>query len=120
MTRRFESKMTAGFAGVAIILACVVALAVSNSHQIREATEAAARSQETLRELERILTTMVDAETGMRGYVITGQESYLDPYNFAITTIDRRMARLRQLLDDTASDGQFGQLQKAVADQIAF
>jgi PAS domain S-box-containing protein len=120
MTRRFESKMTGGFVGVAIILAFVVALSVANSRQIRQSTEAAARSQETLRELERILVTMVDAETGMRGYIITGQESYLDPYNLAISTIDRRMAHLQRLLDGDEPKDQVAQLQKAVREQIAF
>jgi PAS domain S-box-containing protein len=120
MTRRFESRIKKGFAGIAVILALVVALAVANSHQVRDASEAAARSQEILRELERILVTMVDAETGMRGYVITGEDPYLEPYEQAVATIDERMAHLKQLLDGAEVDGQFNQLQKVVAQQIAF
>src|SRR5438045_6810296 len=101
MTRRFQSKIKTGFAGIAIILAFVVALAISNSRQLQDANDDAAQSQETLRELERILVTMVDAETGMRGYVITGEEPYLEPYERAVATIDGRMRHLKQLLNNT-------------------
>src|SRR3954468_22412874 len=107
MTRQFQSKIRAGFAVVAIILATVVALAIANSHQLQTTREAAARSQETLRELERILSTMIDAETGMRGYVITGEESYLEPYQRAISTIDGRMGHLKGLLDDFGAERRF-------------
>jgi len=32
-------------------------------------------------EFEQILVSSVDAETGVRGFVITGKENYLDPFN---------------------------------------
>jgi PAS domain S-box-containing protein len=120
MTRRFESKIKKGFAGIAIILAGVVALAIANSSQVRRANEAAARAEDSLRELEGIMVTLVDAETGMRGYVITGQESYLEPYDRAVATIDRRMTHLKQLLDGSVPENQIQQLQSAVTDQMAF
>jgi len=120
MTRRFESKIKKGFAGIAIILAGVIALAVANSNEVRQANQAAARAEDSLRELEGILVTLVDAETGMRGYVITGQESYLEPYDRAAATINRRMTRLKQLLDGSVPENQIQQLQSAVTDQMAF
>src|SRR5688572_5336362 len=101
MTRRFESKIRRGFVGVAIILAFVVTLAVGNSRQFRRAIEDTNRSQETLRGLEEVLITMVDAETGMRGYLITGDERFLEPYNRAVANINSRITRLKSLLDET-------------------
>lgn len=120
MTRRFQSKIRVGFAGVAIILAAILALAIANSQQLQAAREAAARSQQTLLELEHILTTMIDAETGMRGYVITGEESYLEPYQRAISTIDGRMNHLDGLLDSSDTEMRFDELQKNIAEQIVF
>src|SRR5688572_27816356 len=38
----------------------------------------------TLTKLEEILTLLVDAETAQRGYVITGDKTYLEPYFNAI------------------------------------
>lgn len=123
MTRRFESKIKRGFAGIAIILILVVSLAILNSRQFRHASRETTRAQETLRELERVLSTMLDAETGMRGYVLTGQERYLEPYTNAIATIDSHMSRLRTLLEAGPGEGidpNFARLQNAVNQQINF
>ena len=121
MTRRFESRIKNGFAGIAVILVLIVAITVANSHQFREANNDAARSQETLRQLERVISTMVDAETGMRGYVISGEGRYLEPYNNALATIGGQMGYLKDLLDQSRGvDGHFDQLRIAVSQQIAF
>ena len=41
-------------------------------------------------ELADLLSELKDAETGQRGYVITGDESYLEPYKSALTAIKSR------------------------------
>ena len=41
------------------------------------------RSGDTLTALENVLSTVRDAETGQRGYLLTDEESYLGPYNAA-------------------------------------
>ncbi|MGI0062937.1 MAG: CHASE3 domain-containing protein, partial [Nitrosotalea sp.] len=46
------------------------------------------------------MKTIVDAETGQRGYLITGQESFLEPYNSAVSQIDNQTKELRQLTSD--------------------
>ncbi|HUS36274.1 MAG TPA: CHASE3 domain-containing protein [Verrucomicrobiae bacterium] len=120
MTRRFESKIRRGFVAVAIILVFVVILAIGNSRQFRRAIEETNRSQETLRALEEVLITMVDAETGMRGFIISGDERFLQPYNRALATIEARMKQLKALIDETGIDGRFDELRKAVDTQIAF
>lgn len=48
--------------------------------------------------LHRIVCSMsVDVETGQRGYLLTGEKAYLEPYNNAIKTIDQEMNQLRKL-----------------------
>jgi signal transduction histidine kinase len=47
--------------------------------------------------LAAILSLIKDAETGQRGYIITGQEEYLHPYNEAIGQINNQILKLRQL-----------------------
>lgn len=46
------------------------------------------------------MKTMVDAETGQRGYLITGQENFLEPYNSAVSQIDVQIKELQQLTTD--------------------
>ncbi|WP_417308261.1 sensor histidine kinase [Devosia sp.] len=49
-----------------------------------------------------LLQALVDAETGQRGYIITGDAGYLRPYNRAIANLDETYQRLRDLVADDA------------------
>ncbi len=51
--------------------------------------------QATLRE---VLALIVDAETGERGYLLTGKSEYLAPYLSALPKVDESLGRLRELL----------------------
>ena len=48
--------------------------------------------------LHETLALIVDAETGQRGYLLTGREEYLTPYSSAVPKIDGALNRLRELL----------------------
>jgi signal transduction histidine kinase len=45
-----------------------------------------------------VLSTLKDAETGQRGFLITGDEKYLEPYNESLSRIDDDMERLSALI----------------------
>ena len=51
-------------------------------------------------EIESTLSTLTDAETGQRGYLLTGISSFLEPYQAAVGTIAAHLARLRELTGD--------------------
>ena len=55
---------------------------------------------ECVNEIELTLTTVVDAETGMRGYVITGDEQFLQPYNAATSRLEAHLQQLTDLTSD--------------------
>lgn len=55
---------------------------------------------EVLGELNATLSLMQDVETGSRGYVLTGQDSYLEPFDNAIRLIPQKIQHLRQLTAD--------------------
>jgi PAS domain S-box-containing protein len=61
-------------------------------------------SREVLAELERTESLLLDAETGQRGYLLTGESKYLGPYNYAITQIDSHILTLSQLTADNPSE----------------
>lgn len=48
-------------------------------------------------ELNGLRAAVIDAETGQRGFVITGQEEFLQPYRAALLTLKPRLERLRAL-----------------------
>src|SRR5437868_4176298 len=47
--------------------------------------------------LDDLLITMEDAETGQRGYLLTSDEKYLEPFNAGETRLQSDLARVRQL-----------------------
>ncbi|MBP1878510.1 signal transduction histidine kinase [Agrobacterium rubi] len=47
-----------------------------------------------------VLTTIQDAETGQRGYLLTGDERYLAPYQDALKTLDEKRQRLVERIGD--------------------
>lgn len=69
-----------------------------------------ARSDESVRDdnaviiaSERLLSSLKDIETGQRGFLLTGDESYLAPYTEALPRLQNQLATLNQLklpLDD--------------------
>ncbi len=47
-------------------------------------------------QVQRLVRLMLDAETGQRGYLITGESRYLEPYRDANTHIDAALTTMRQ------------------------
>ncbi|MFT7775007.1 CHASE3 domain-containing protein [Roseateles sp.] len=54
-------------------------------------------------DLQRLLTLLVDVETGQRGFIITGQQSFLRPYNDALAELGKLRVGLRQSLAVTGA-----------------
>ena len=53
-----------------------------------------------LRAANRVLHNLENAETGQRGYLLTGDESYLQPYQQAVRDLDDTVLRLHQVVAD--------------------
>jgi PAS domain S-box-containing protein len=64
------------------------------------------RTHEVKEELSAVLRLVVDAETGQRGYLITDDPVYLEPYRQATSEIDARLARLDSLTKNSAPQQQ--------------
>lgn len=68
-----------------------------------------------LTNLESVVSLLKDAETGARGYVITGEERYLDPYVKALNEIHGELRLLRNLLVDHPAQQQRMNLLESLA-----
>lgn len=64
------------------------------------------RSQAIINKNQEILNLVTDAETGQRGYLLTGNEHYLQPYHRAIDTIALKISLMRQLTSDNPNQQQ--------------
>ena len=97
---RMDLSVSLGLSVVAVFFFISGIISYVNIQTLNRDSEQIAHTHEVLLGLNNVLSTMKDAETGQRGYVITGQESYLDPYNEALAGIDEQVQRIEQLTRD--------------------
>jgi signal transduction histidine kinase len=62
-----------------------------------------AHSWQVVHQVERVLGSTVNAETGERGYLISGMDSYLEPYTAARRELPGELAHLHSLTSDNPS-----------------
>jgi signal transduction histidine kinase len=110
---------------VSLLLAALAALAIVgiNEAGYRQSTRALADIDEAQKGrgvVNQILQNMLDAETGQRGYLLTGEASYRQPYDTAIKQVDGHLSTLRQLYADRPAElTQIAELSKHVLRKIA-
>jgi signal transduction histidine kinase/DNA-binding response OmpR family regulator/CHASE3 domain sensor protein len=100
MLQRWSSKNKRA-AGLALVLAFLLvnmAISFQNLRRVVDNGIQVTHTHEELAELQDALSSVQDIETGMRGYVITGDERYLKPYNTAVAHMERSSERLRALI----------------------
>jgi PAS domain S-box-containing protein len=64
----------------------------------RESTHLVEHTYQVLAAVENLRNLTQDAETGQRGYLLTGEERYLAPYSAALSNLNVSQAKLRGLL----------------------
>ncbi len=56
--------------------------------------------QQVKTSLAGLLSAAQDAETGQRGFLLTGDETYLEPYETALADVPRHLADLKRMADE--------------------
>jgi two-component system CheB/CheR fusion protein len=95
--------------GALVLLAAVAFFAwvvVRNTRGLVADTRAVERTRTLIGELEATFSTIKDAETGQRGYLLTGVPDYLEPYSRAAAAVRGHIDRLDALTRDNPSQQQ--------------
>jgi signal transduction histidine kinase len=105
------------------ILACVALIAFGlvlawSLERNREANASVERTRILLRAFSTYTRGMVDAETGQRGYLLTGDEAYLAPYKEALDNNQSRQALLQSLVSDDAEQQKVQRLSEILDDKL--
>ena len=83
MARRVGRTVIVAVTIGAALLVGNLLLSTFNTRQLRDESAAVVGSSELLLALDNVLSLAIDAESGQRGYVITGRPEYLTPYRNA-------------------------------------
>lgn len=97
--RRLLGRLT--LSGLLLLLLCGL-LGYRALETLSANEQSMRRSEEVTRSLEELLSTVKDAETGQRGYLLTGRDEYLQPYIAGRQQIGPALDRLKRAL---AADG---------------
>lgn len=95
-----------------VVLLGVVSGSIWLANGARASADKVQLSQETRSHAYRLQGLAQDAETGQRGYLLTGRESYLDPYLDAQRDLSGELAALDAALN---AEGRDGEMDKAAA-----
>jgi signal transduction histidine kinase/CheY-like chemotaxis protein/CHASE3 domain sensor protein len=110
----------AGFA-IAIAAVALIALFTYRSLESREAATArVTHTLDVLGDVEAIQSQVKDAETGQRGFLLTGEERYLEPYAAAVSALSGGFKTLRsQTADNPAQQRRIDSLEQLTTDKLA-
>jgi CheY-like chemotaxis protein/signal transduction histidine kinase/CHASE3 domain sensor protein len=100
--------------GLAAVLAFFLiggGVAYLNIRTLREDNQKIVHSHQVIAVLDGLLSTVKDAETGQRGFLLTDNERYLEPYNAALMAVASQLDELAQLTrDNPKQQGRMGPL----------
>src|SRR3954453_22374232 len=113
-------KMTLAFVVVVAALILIGVASYLGTNRLIETGRRVEQSHQVLQGLDALMLALKDAETGQRGYLLTGKEEYLAPYSEALGTIDRLLRSLKFLTaDDAVLRQRLGRLDDLVARKLA-
>ena len=99
LTDTFDALRRSRFAAPLALVAALVLLA-ANEVSHRRASIIISSGQEALSgrvEVSRLLRVMLSAESGHRGYLLTGRSEYREPYKQAMADIEPLLIRIREV-----------------------
>ena len=98
--RGLTARMLTASGLVVLVVAAVFAVLLGAIGALRGSSRLAEHSDEVIAVANKLEKLVLDTETGARGYVITGQTSFLEPWTAARAAIPGQVARLERLVAD--------------------
>ena len=119
MGRLYRQKLVLGAIAAVSLLAANVAVTLINTRRLQEHGSWVAHTHEVIIGLESLVSLVKDAETGQRGYIITGEPRYLAPYTASIASMDAQVDEVQRLTgDNPRQQSRFRELRKRIADRL--
>lgn len=99
--KNFFRYVAGGFGLAAAILVAIGGVAYWSITKLTESSRQVQNTEAVNNELHALLVDLNEAETGQRGYLLTQDRDYLQPYLKAQNSVRRNLQDLRQLTADT-------------------
>jgi methyl-accepting chemotaxis protein len=102
MNRRFKLGriVRLGFGAIVVVMVGVGLSSKLSMNRVVNTTDWVKHTHTVLSNIQDLEKLLVDAETGQRGFLFTGDEQFLAPYNAAIDNLDGTFDELKSLTAD--------------------
>ncbi len=95
-------RMALGFGAVLLVVGLITTIVLVDLRHIQERTDVVINHDAAIINNARILEKLiVDMETGQRGFLITGDDEFLEPYIQAVNQFDSVLEQQKNLVKDT-------------------
>lgn len=106
-------KFTLSFTALIVVFLVVTGLSLSSFFQLEKADQWNTHTYKVLDKSSALIAAIVDQETGVRGFLVSGDENFLEPYHAGVKTFDQELSQLLTLTSDNAA--QQGRLKRIQA-----
>jgi sigma-54 dependent transcriptional regulator, acetoin dehydrogenase operon transcriptional activator AcoR len=115
-----DRKINLGFTLALALLIAISVLSFRSINLLIDTIHLVTHSHAVIDTLEELFSELKDAQRGERGYVLTGRENYLQPYNEALALIEQELIDLKHLLPkDKNQRSRLAALEALVQDNLA-
>jgi methyl-accepting chemotaxis protein len=116
----FGKKIATGFALSFVLLIAIGTVAYTSINKLTRTSQWVTHTHEVLEHIAGVLSLLKDAETGQRGYVITGDDAFLEPYRTGSGGVLNVVTELRKLTaDNPAEQKRIDSIEPLVAAKLA-
>jgi|GEM_PF-4805441 len=109
-----------GFITSFLIVVIIGLLVYYNIRNFLDSNRWEAQTYQVLTRLEYVISDVKDIETGTRGYIITGKESFLEPYYYASRVLKSDLTNLRSIILDSEQLSHLNHLEKLIKEKLQF
>lgn len=95
-----RTKLNIGFGLIITILGLLTIISYTSVKQLASANERNTHTYKVIGKLDAILLGMINMETGQRGFAITGDEVFLEPFQLGQKQVNRSYKEVKALTDD--------------------
>jgi methyl-accepting chemotaxis protein len=103
MRSTVQTRLIIGFTLAAILIVVLGTVSYQTTRTLVRNAESVDHTHQVIEALDTIRSLLKDAETGQRGFVLTGAEDFLEPYNAATVAVFESVQHVTDLTSDNAS-----------------
>jgi methyl-accepting chemotaxis protein len=97
---KVATKLYLGFASVVLVLLALAAASYSSVGGLSDANRWNIHTYQVIGEVDDAMSSLIDIETGQRGFALAGEDKFLEPYNHGMVAFKKHIAAAKVLTAD--------------------